>query len=120
MRLGFGVGGWLWDTYAGPNADCLRGMTTQKSGFRSGFLTQCGVFRFATERQQTENLGQAGLLGVGCDGAVDLESEGESFAGGRRSDAWQLAGLDGTEEVFKLQAQRFGARELALVEGEAG
>ena len=63
---------------------------------------------------------EAGLVGVGGDGLIDFEGEGEGGAAGLCRDPGLGAGLDGVEEVFKLEAERLGAGEVELFESEAG
>lgn len=58
-------------------------------------------------------------MGVLGDLDVDFESECERGAAGCGGDARCTTRTDGREEVFDLEAQRFGARGVQLGEGEA-
>lgn len=64
-------------------------------------------------------LEEAAAGGVGGDGFIDLEGEGEGVAGLFSSDARGGSGLDGVEEGFKFELEGFAWGGGEFVEGEA-
>ena len=71
-----------------------------------------------------QNLGferlEAGVLGVGCDGLLNLECQGKGIAGLLSSDLRAGTGLNGLEEGFNFKAQRLTRGDVGLVHAQGG